>query len=111
MDASDYLSLSAAAKQAPGRPSANCIWRWCRKGVLARNGKRVRLRHIRTGGKIYTTARWLQAFGEKLAQADAEHFDLDARPAVPRKSNRRRTDRRRQMAIERAERQLRRAGV
>jgi len=50
-----------------GRPSANCIWRWCRKGVLSRAGKRVRLRHVRIGGKIFTEAEWLNEFGQSLA--------------------------------------------
>ena len=29
----DYMTLTQAAKLAPGRPSVNCIWRWCRKGA------------------------------------------------------------------------------
>jgi hypothetical protein len=54
MHANDYITLGEAAKIAPGRPSANCVWRWCRKGVLSRAGQRVRLRHVRIGGKIIT---------------------------------------------------------
>ena len=58
------------------RPSANCIWRWCRRGVLSRGGERVRLQHVRIGGRVYTTARWLEEFGRRLAEADAKYFDL-----------------------------------
>jgi len=42
----EHLTLMQAAKLAPGRPSGNCIWRWCRRGVLARSGERIRLEHI-----------------------------------------------------------------
>jgi hypothetical protein len=70
----EYLTLAQAAKLAPGRPSANCIWRWCRRGVLARSGTRVCLRHIRAGGKIFTTEQWVHEFCEQLAAADVEHF-------------------------------------
>ncbi len=71
-----YLSLTEVAKIAPGRPSTNCVWRWCRRGVLSRGGDRVRLRHVRIGGMIYTTAGWLAEFGQCLADADARYFDL-----------------------------------
>lgn len=71
-----YITLTEAAKIAPGRPSTNCIWRWCRRGVLSRGGERVRLQHVRIGGMIYTTAAWLEEFGRKLADADARYFDL-----------------------------------
>jgi len=118
MHATDYITLGEAAKLAPGRPSANCIWRWCRKGVLSRAGQRVRLRHVRIGGKIFTKAEWLNEFGQSLAAADAEHFDLPGRqagldnaPSLPTPGRRPRTDGQRQAAIERAERELREAGV
>jgi hypothetical protein len=93
---SEYITLTEAAKIAPGRPSTNCIWRWCRRGVLARGGERVRLQHARVGGMIYTTAAWLEEFGRKLAEADAKYFDLceaaarAARAAEPRVTRRRR---------------------
>lgn len=79
----EYLTLTEAAKQAPGRPSSNAVWRWARRGVLARTGERVRLRHIRLGGKILTRADWLHDFASTLADADAAHFDerSEAAPA------------------------------
>lgn len=77
----EYITLTQAAKIAPGRPSTNCIWRWCRRGVLSRGGERVRLQHVRVGGMIYTTAAWLEEFGRKLAEADAKYFDLSAAAA------------------------------
>lgn len=72
-----HLTLAQASRIAPGRPSTNCLWRWCRRGVLARNGERVRLEHIRAGGKIFTTVAWVTEFGRRLAEADAQYFDRD----------------------------------
>jgi hypothetical protein len=79
----EHLTLTEAAKLAPGRPSSNCIWRWCRRGVLARGGERIRLEHIRAGGKILTTAAWLATFTKRLAEADTAYFDRREREAPP----------------------------
>jgi len=70
------ITLTEAAKITPGRPSTNCLWRWCRRGVLSRGGERIRLEHRRIGGKIFTARDWLDEFGRKLAEADTQHFDL-----------------------------------
>src|SRR5262249_1607702 len=69
-----YITLGQAARCAPGRPSTNCLWRWCRKGVLARSGERIKLQHIRMGGKIFTQEQWVREFGERLAEADAAYL-------------------------------------
>ena len=107
-----YIRLAQAAQIAPGRPSANCVWRWCRKGVLSRSGERIRLQHVRIGGKIFTTSAWIDDFGKRLAEADTEYFELDeqtivALPGRPRT----RSQKQRLAAIERAERELEEAGV
>lgn len=68
-----YLTLSQAAALLPGHSSGS-LWRWCRKGVEARSGGRVRLRHVRLGGRLYTRADWVDAFGAELAAADEGHF-------------------------------------
>ena len=80
-EADARLTLSQAARIAPGSPSPNCVWRWCRRGVLARSGERVRLQHVRIGGKLFTTARWLNEFGRCLAEADATYFKIADREA------------------------------
>lgn len=85
-----FITLTQAAKIAPGRPSTNCMWRWCRRGVIARSGQRIKLEHIRMGGKIFTTQLWIDAFGRKLAEADAQYFDRDGehdRPTPTASSN------------------------
>ena len=86
----EHITLTEVAKISPGRPSTHCLWRWCRRGVLARSGQRVRLEHLRIGGKIFTTGRWVEDFGKALAQADARYFNLDEQVAeVPRVRRRR----------------------
>lgn len=72
----DFITLTEATKITPGRPSPNCLWRWCRRGVLSRGGERIRLEHRRIGGKIFTTPDWLDDFGRVLAEADTNHFDM-----------------------------------
>jgi len=110
--AEQYIRLGQAAKIAPGQPSPGCIWRWCRKGVLSRCRERVRLQHVRIGGKIYTTAAWLDEFGKRLAAADAEYFDLcEGETFSPPPRPRTRSEKQRLAAIERAERELEEAGV
>jgi len=79
----EFITLARAAQAAPGRPSANALWRWCRRGVLARSGERVRLRHIRQGGRVFTRIDWLEEFGTALAAADTAHFDARAEASLP----------------------------
>jgi len=76
-----HITLTQAAKIAPGRPSTNCMWRWCRRGVIARSGERIKLEHIRIGGKLFTTPVWVHEFGRRLAEADAQYFDRHDDPA------------------------------
>lgn len=111
----DLLTLSQAAKLAPGRPSSNCLWRWCRRGVLSRAGDRVYLQHIRVGGKVYTRAQWLEDFGRTLAEADVEYFRLkeDALPPPTRSRHkgRERFEQHRRESIKSATQELEDAGV
>ncbi|HMN39601.1 MAG TPA: DUF1580 domain-containing protein [Phycisphaerales bacterium] len=118
--AEEHITLSQAAKLAPGRPSPNCVWRWCREGVRAASGKRVRLKHVRFGSRIYTTRQWLAAFGLALAEADAAHFERNEQPQDrddgqsplrrARRSRRKATDEARLRHIQ-AERELEEAGL
>ena len=70
------ISLNDIAARVPGRPSIACLWRWCRRGVKARNGSIVRLRHSRAGRRLFTTEEWLGQFFSNVADTD-----LDIRPA------------------------------
>ncbi|MBL4808871.1 MAG: DUF1580 domain-containing protein [Phycisphaerales bacterium] len=84
----EHLTLAQAAKIAPGRPSANCVWRWCREGVKSASGDRIRLKHTRFGSRIFTTRQWLNDFGQALAEADAAHFDFAKEQAVQQQATR-----------------------
>lgn len=116
-----HITLTEAAKITPGRPSTNCLWRWCRRGVMSRSGTRVRLEHVRIGGKIFTTAQWVEEFGKALAEADASYFDLEeqsaespapvSRPRPPRRRPTSRHIQQRQAAHDQANRELEEAGL
>lgn len=71
------FTLPEAAKRYPQEPPPHLTsaWRHARKGLLARNGKRVRLEHVRAGGKIFIPEHALMRFFEELAEADQEYFD------------------------------------
>lgn len=75
---SSLISLAEGAQHVPGRPTANCLWRWCRRGVLARDGSRIRLEHVRVGGRVMTSLEWIREFSERLAESDAAYFDAKA---------------------------------
>ncbi len=116
-ESDDHLTLSQAAKIAPGRPSTNCMWRWCRRGVLARTGERIYLRHIRVGGKVYTSKPWLDDFGQALADADAAYFRQNEYEAVTPPSSsrpkrrRQRFEQHRRATVDQANQELEDAGL
>jgi len=106
------ITLTEAAKNIPGRPSTNCVWRWCRKGVCSRTGERIRLQHARIGGKIFTTAKWLEEFGQRVAAADAEYFDANQPPTAPRRRRSlNRQEQQRREHLDRIDRELTEAGL
>ncbi len=71
--ASDHITFAQAARATPGKVSPSAIWRWARKGVIARNGEIIHLRHIRSGGRVYTKLEWLEQFHESLAENDLQN--------------------------------------
>ncbi len=92
-DNEEPISLVEAASRSPGRPSANAVWRWCRRGIKSRSGRRVRLDHIRAGGRIYTSNEALKRFFVAVASADAEHFEQHIpEKAIDRTSDHRQSD-------------------
>lgn len=62
----DLLTLAEACKLLPKRNGKKLhlctLWRWCRKGVRG-----VLLRTVPVGGHLYTTAAFVQAFLDALA--------------------------------------------
>lgn len=104
----NFITLGQAAQLAPTRPSANAVWRWCRRGLKARSGKRVYLKHVRVGGRVFTTAEDVNRFFVELAEADREHFEAPSAEAVLTRM--RRTEEQRKDATARAEAELQRQG-
>ena len=103
------LNLSEAARLAPGKPHVSAIWRHCRVGVLAANGERIKLEHTRFGRRVFTSAEAIERFGQRLAAADAEHFD--SRNGNRNVTPKGRTPRQRERDIERATERLKAAGI
>lgn len=88
------LSLNAAAKSLPGRPHVSTLWRWYARGVRG-----VRLETTVIGGRRFTSREALQRFAERGTAVASD----DVLPA--------RTDRQREAAIRRAQRELDAAGI
>ena len=117
LELDEHLTLSQAAKLAPGRPSSNCLWRWCRRGVLSRAGERIYLQHVRVGGKVYTRVEWIENFARTLAAADNAYFrktedDASQRAARSKpKRRRKRFEQHRRDTMENANQELDDAGL
>ncbi len=92
---SDYLTFAQAVLLVPGEPSPATAWRWSTKGV---GGKR--LRSLRVGGKVFTTAAWVAEF---LAACSEPVPVVDPDPVATR---RRPSDKARQRRIDEAKREL-----
>ena len=113
--AENFLTLGAASsvieKMTGRRPSPVSIWRWARQGLKARNGERVKLGHVRVGGRLFIDGASLQPFFRALAEADQTYFDAkvahaeqkcDSAPTAPRS----RTDKAKADAVAKARRSL-----
>jgi hypothetical protein len=87
--ATDLLTCAHAAPHFPNRPSAKAIHRWMTEGVLSRaTGQRVYLKHVRIGGRFYTSEEFVQEFlAATTAAPDAEH-SAPVSPAERRKADR-----------------------
>lgn len=113
LEAGDLVRLSEAVTFVPmnhGKPPhPSTLWRWCRQGVKARSGQRIRLDHVRVGAYVYTSRAALQEFVEELAKADCDYFDQSAiaRTAAPKM----RTDQQREREVECANRELAEARI
>ena len=106
----EYITLTIAAKMSPGRPHATAVWRWARKGIKARNGERVRLEHVRIGGRIFTKEIWLMDFFSAVKSADQKHFD-ERILNQPRSNACGSSDTQRMKEVEKAKRKLKAVGA
>lgn len=78
----EYKTLAEIAPEIAGTPSSNAVWAWCRNGIKASNGERVRLAHIRSGGRLMTSHEDVEAFFKELNAADVAHFAARDEPGM-----------------------------
>jgi len=81
--AEDLLTTAAAARflserLGDGKVSPTSLWRWISKGVLAADGQRVQLEHLKLGRRLMTSRQALARFAQRLGYATTE-----LRPTVP----------------------------
>jgi len=107
----EYLSVAEAARRVPGNNRPHAVWRWARKGLKARSGEIVKLRHVRVGGRLMIPADALEEFHQALAAADAPHFDKPADTPRPPQAPSPRTVAERNQAVEESEQKLAQWGV
>jgi len=88
------ITLTEAAKRLPGRPHVSTLHRWRKRGVGG-----VKLKTQKLGGRRVVAVSDLEEFIEAVTAA------ADGEPSPPR------TAKKRQRAIEAAERELDRAGI
>lgn len=82
----DLIPLARVPKLLPGsprKPSTVAVWRWYSKGIVARDGTRIRLRGLRLGRRLFFRVEDVEAFARELADRCA-HAD-----APPPRSGRR----------------------
>ena len=110
IDKEEPLSLTDAARSLPSidgkRPHASTLWRWCRKGLRG-----VRLEYLRLGRRIVTTQQALARFMQRLAEMDQEDIVSSTNPSEKVNNACGEGKAARQRALERAEQQLRKAGI
>jgi hypothetical protein len=87
-----------------GRLSLSTLWRWCLRGVRAKDGQRVKLRAVRAGEVLCTTEQWVRDFFQALTEHDPD-LAADAGRAPPR------TPGQRQRAADRAAEKLEQLGI
>ena len=104
----NYLTLSQVARQCPSQPSPNTVWRWARRGVSGRNGQKIRLRHVRIGGKLYIPFDAVEEFFKAVAEADADYFADSPKAVLPSLT---RSAAARERAVDAAEKALQQSGA
>jgi hypothetical protein len=91
----DLISIAQAAKSLPTRPSVRTVWRWIQKGCRG-----VKLETVAIGGRRYTSR---QAIGRFIAERTTDEY---RRPESSVQLSGQR-----QKQVDRAERDLDRAGI
>ena len=65
-----YITLDEATELLPIKPNRSTIWRWCARGIYVRGvDEVVRMKFVRIGRKLFTTADWVEEFIHRLTAA------------------------------------------
>lgn len=83
IDADDFVSINDARGFFPGRPSLSTLWRWSLQGVKGPNGDRVKLRTIKSGGRVFVSREAVDAF---LAAMNGDAEPQETETEVTRRS-------------------------
>lgn len=65
----NYIPLTEAAQQLPGRPHVSTLHRWSHHGV---NG--TKLETVRVGGRVFVTQEAIERFLAELNKSDADRL-------------------------------------
>ena len=66
----DHARKHLIPRRTDGRPiSPSTLWRWIRKGLEGRHGKRIRLTVVYCGNRPHVTARGVNKFFEAVTEA------------------------------------------
>lgn len=85
-----YLTLKDAARQWPGSPRYEQVWRWAQRGLPLVDGT-LRLRTIRTN-RIVTRPEWIREFIDAMNTAYQTGRVLSRRPRQRHRRSKRRTE-------------------
>jgi hypothetical protein len=106
LQSEQVVTFAEATKLLPAvngkRVHPSSLWRWARRGIRG-----VRLEVRRLGGRYVTSVESLDRFGQELAELEIP----GAESKIPILRPNTRSERQRQRAIERAEAELRIAGI
>ena len=105
------INLSEASRLIPGQPHPSSVWRACRRGIKARNGKRIRLEHLRCFGRIMTSEEAIIRFWAELARHDAEHFKQADEEPCPKRAPSRQSIEGRKRDLEHAKQRVLEKGI
>lgn len=68
LETEQLITLAQACRLLPSKPAPSTHWRWRTKGVKI-NGRRIKLKCVRVGGKWFTTAPAFQKFLQEQTEA------------------------------------------
>ena len=66
MKPKDLIPIRQCVSLFPVPPRLQSVYKWCRDGIKTRDGQRVHLHTVRSGGRIFLTEKDVKAFVERI---------------------------------------------